>query len=126
MYGLECDRDRPDQLHDAPCPSWVRLYSPETHRARDVVPATGTRGSRPPFVRIVALGTQPSQKLIDHSKESACGLGQRKQKSDGDLAHTAKSQTLRVALHAVRSEEHTSELQYLMANSYSVLRLKKK
>src|SRR3546814_4873041 len=47
---------------------------------------------------------QPSQKLIDHSKESACGLGQRKQKSDGDLAHTAQSQTLRVALHAVRRQ----------------------
>src|SRR3546814_10904909 len=96
---------------------------------------------------------QPSQKLIDHSKESACGLGQRKQKSDGDLAHTAQSQTLRVALHAVRrqrdrapgtthqsrpepesttsprplrSEEHTSELQSLMRISYAVFCLKKK
>src|SRR3546814_14708161 len=101
---MECDRSTPDQLHDAPCQILVRRYSTETHRARDVVPATGTRGSRPPVVRIVALGTQPSQKLIDHSKESACGLGQRKQKSDGDLAHTAQSQTLRVALHAVRRQ----------------------
>src|SRR3546814_9384982 len=130
---MECDRSTPDQLHDAPCQILVRRYSTETHRARDVVPATGTRGSRPPFVRIVALGTQPSQKLIDHSKESACGLGQRKQKSDGDLAHTAQSQTLRVALHAVRrqrdrarSEEHTSELQSLMRISYAVFCLTKK
>src|SRR3546814_5912237 len=69
LYCLECYRSRPDQLHDAPCPILVRRYSPETHRARDVVPATGTRGSRPPFVRIVALGTQPSQRSEEHTSE---------------------------------------------------------
>src|SRR3546814_8387074 len=75
--------------------------------------------------------------VADRAQDTLPGLVEKAVKPDGMPAVTRKigalllhpwqlSATLRLARQSDRSEEHTSELQSLMRNSYAVFCLKKK
>src|SRR3546814_12281556 len=61
-----------------------------------------------------------------HGRERAAGRGREPDAVGGGLGAVEDDVVAPVAVEVARSEEHTSELQSLMRNSYAVFCLKKK
>src|SRR3546814_3435040 len=75
--------------------------------------------------RSIALGVENDHHLVLAGRIAAADVLSDEQLGQPRLAHARGAEHQRVP-HALRSEEHTSELQSLMRISYAVFCLKKK
>src|SRR3546814_9149462 len=94
----------------------------------DNPPATSPCGGcahRPAFGRRRRCPSAPAARLTPFARHRAVGRSGRRGLPDRRTSHSRRA-SRRSDRGASRSEEHTSELQSLMRNSYAVFCLKKK
>src|SRR3546814_1424995 len=91
-----------------------------------VIASAGSASGGSSSLRTIAVARGGGTASARSMSNRACSSASRSMPSIARLARASASPSRHIATSAGRSEEHTSELQSLMRNSYAVFCLKKK